>query len=131
MVKLVMQFIMADTHSKNKLQMYIRFRFAGYKLQNLSNCGISKNTQASTNKAPTKEQKDAICKYIGRLDKINMYAHPQMIVEDVNYLIYFKNCVVGYQFLKQFLEQNPKYHIRTKAKIFCIGVKVYLLVCMI
>ena len=34
-----------------------------------------------------------------------------MIVGAVNYLIRFENRIVGHQWLKQFLEQNPKYHI--------------------
>ena len=35
-----------------------------------------------------------------------------MIVGAANYLIRFENRVVGYQWLKRFLEQNPKYQIR-------------------
>ena len=35
-----------------------------------------------------------------------------MIVGAANYLIRSENCVVGHQWLKQFLERNPKYHVR-------------------
>ena len=41
-----------------------------------------------------------------------MYTRPQMIVGAANYLIRFENCVIGHQWLKRFLEQNPEYHIR-------------------
>ena len=61
---------------------------------------MSKSTKASINKALTEEQEGAIRKYINRLDKINMCAHPQMIIGAAHYLICFENCVVGYQWLK-------------------------------
>ncbi len=35
-----------------------------------------------------------------------------MIVGAANYLICFENRTVGHQWLKQFLERNPEYHIR-------------------
>ena len=80
-------------------------------LQRWWNGGVSKSTRAPNNNALTEEQEGAICEYINRLDKINMCAHLQIIVRVANYLICFENCVVGHQWLKQFLEQNPEYHI--------------------
>lgn len=71
-----------------------------------------KSTIAPTNKTLTIEQENAICKYIERLNEINMCAHPQIIVKAANYLMHFENCVVVHQWLKQFFEQNSKYHIQ-------------------
>ena len=34
-----------------------------------------------------------------------------MVVGAANYLIRFENLVVGHQWLKQFFERNPEYHI--------------------
>ena len=73
---------------------------------------MSKSTRTPTNKALKEKQEGAICEYINRLDKINMYARPQIIVGAANYLICFENRVVGHQWLKQFLKQNPEYHIQ-------------------
>ena len=72
---------------------------------------MSKSIRAPNNKAFTKKQKVLICKYINRLDKINIYTCLQIIVRAANYLICFENCVVGYQWLKRFLEKNLEYHI--------------------
>ncbi len=47
-----------------------------------------------------------------------------MIVGAANYLICFQNCVISHQWLKQFFERNPKYHIR-KQKL--LGVEQKLL----
>lgn len=74
----------------------------------------SKSTRAPTNKALTEEQEGASCEYIDRLDNINMCACPQIIMGAANYLIRFENRVVGHQWLKRFLEQNPEYHILKK-----------------
>ncbi len=71
------------------------------------NGSASKSTRASTNKTLTNEQESAIREYIDWLDKINMFARPQMIVEAANYLIRFEDRVVSYQWLKLFLERNP------------------------
>ena len=79
------------------------------RLQRRWNRTASKSTRAPTNKALTEEQEVAICEYIYRLDKINMCARLQMIVGATNYLICFENCMVGHQWLKQFLEPNPKF----------------------
>lgn len=65
-------------------------------LQRWWNGGASKNIRAPTNKALKKEQKNTICKYINRINKINMCTCPQMILKAANYLIWFKNCIVGY-----------------------------------
>lgn len=48
---------------------------------------IGSSTRAPTNKIITEEQEGAIHEYNDRLDKINICAHPQMIVGATNYLI--------------------------------------------
>lgn len=53
-----------------------------------------KSTKIFINKAFIKEQEGAICKYIDRLDKINMYPHLQIIMGATNYLICFENQTV-------------------------------------
>ena len=82
------------------------------RLQRRWNRSASKSTRASTNKALTEEQKSAIREYIDRLNKINIFARPQIIVRAANYLIRFEDRVVGQQWLKQFLERHLEYHVR-------------------
>ncbi len=82
------------------------------RLQRRWNGEASKSTRAATHKVLTEEaQEGAICEYIDCLDKGNMFARPKMILRAANYLIRFENRVLGYQWLKLFLERNPKYHI--------------------
>ncbi len=74
--------------------------------------GDSKSTRASTNKALTDEQKQAIRDYIERLDKINMCARPRMIVRTANFLIRSKNRTIDHQWFKQFKERNSQLYVQ-------------------
>ncbi len=56
------------------------------------------------------------------MNKINIFARPQIIVRAANYLIRFEDRVVGQQWLKQFLERHLEYHIR-KQKILAADRK--------
>ena len=103
LVRLVMQFMMADIQIMYKLQIHMKFFSAGYKDGGMETA--LKSSRAPNNKALTEDQEGAICEYINKLDKINMYTHPQMIVGAANYLIGFKNCMANHQWLKNFLSK--------------------------
>ncbi len=110
-MKLVTQFMMVGTRIVHKLRLYTRFQFDGYRDGEIG-ANQKVHEHPSTNKALTKEQKSAIRKYIDRLDKINIWTRPQMIIGAANYLTRFEDRIVGHQWLKQFFERNLEYHVR-------------------
>lgn len=57
---------------------------------------MSKIIKVSINKIIIKQQKSIICNYINLFNKINMYTYLQIFLRAANYLIYFKNYIIGY-----------------------------------
>ena len=55
-----------------------------------------KSIKAPTKKALIEEQEYIICKYIDKLDKINICSCQQMIVKVINYLFCFENQTFSY-----------------------------------
>ncbi len=87
-MRLVTQFMMVGTRIVHKLRLYTRFQFDGYR-----DGGMGTNQKLHEH---PEEQESAIREYIDWLDKINMCARPQMIVEAANYLIHFDDRLVGH-----------------------------------
>lgn len=55
-----------------------------------------KNIKVFISKAIIEKQKNIICKYINRFNKINMCFCLQIIIKITNYFICFENYIVGY-----------------------------------
>lgn len=80
----------------------MKFHFAAYKSSGIKTQKVYKN---SSSKILIKKREGEICKYIKRLEKINIYTCLQLIIRAANYLISFENYMIGHQYwLKQFFE---------------------------